>query len=152
MKKMRWIAVVLAFLFVVVPMQVNADDMNDMPTVADVTEPEATEPEATEPEATEPEATEPEATEPEATEPEATEPEATEPEATEPEATEPEATEPEATEPEATEPEATEPTDEPKEEKSFFEKLWAIIVHYWGVVAEWFEGVVNNVYDNMEAE
>jgi hypothetical protein len=84
MKKMRWIAVVLAFLFVVVPMQVNADDM---PTVADVTEPEA-----------------------------------------------------------------TEPTDEPKEEKSFFEKLWAIIVHYWGVVAEWFEGVVNNVYDNMEAE
>jgi hypothetical protein len=97
MKKMRWIAVVLAFLFVVVPMQVNADDMNDMPTVADVTEPEATEPEATEPE-------------------------------------------------------ATEPTDEPKEEKSFFEKLWAIIVHYWGVVSEWFEGVVNNVYDNMEAE
>ena len=87
-KKMRWIALALVFLFVLAPVQINADEM-DEPSVADVTEPEVTEPEATEPEATEPEATEPEATEPEATEPEATEPEATEPEATEPEATEP---------------------------------------------------------------
>ena len=122
-KKMRWIALALVFLFVLAPVQINADEM-DEPSVADVTEPEVTEPEATEPEATEPEATEPEVTEPEATEPEATEPEATEPEATEPEVTEPE-----ATEPEATEPEATEPTEEPVNKDFFY---WVNIV--WTVI------------------
>lgn len=137
-KKMRWIALALVFLFVLVaPVQINADEM-DEPSVADVTEPEVTEPEATEPEATEPEATEPEATEPEATEPEATEPEATEPEATEPEATEPETTEPEATEPE--------------EEKPLLVKIWEIVVHYWGIFAEWFTNLVDGIYSNMQGE
>ena len=145
-QKMRWIALVLVLVFVLVPAQVSANEGEDTFPVAGVTEPEATEPEATEPEATEPEATEPEATEPEATEPEATEPGATEPEATEPEATEPEATEPEATEPEATEPAGE------QEETPFLEELWAIIVHYWGIVSDWFVSCVHDIYMGIQGQ
>ena len=63
-KKMRWIALTLVFLFALVPVQVNADEGDDMSLITEVTELETTEPEVTEPDVTEPEATEPDAAEP----------------------------------------------------------------------------------------
>ena len=131
-KKMRWIALTLVFLFALVPVQVNADEGDDMSLIAEVTEPEVTEPEVTEPEITEPEVTEPEVTEPEVTEPEVTEPD--------------------VTEPEATEPDAAEPTDVPEQEKTFLEELWAIIVHCWGVVSQWVVDMVHNIYAGIKGQ
>ena len=81
---------VLALLFVLVPMQVNANEGEDVPPVVDATEPEVTEPEVTEPAG--------------------------------------------------------------DEETPFLEELWAIIVHYWGVVSEWFTGVIHDIYVNIQGQ
>ena len=70
MKKWRsLIAVFMVFLFVLMPVQVNAEDV-DVPADSIETVPETTDPETTDPEATEPETTDPvDPTDPETTEP-----------------------------------------------------------------------------------